>query len=39
MKKSVQPGGGYKRNYNANPSGRFKVRMARGKQSRSKSRG
>lgn len=34
-----EPGGGYKRNFNRNPTGRFKVGMKRGKQSRSKSRG
>jgi hypothetical protein len=33
------PGGGYKRNFNRNPSGKLKMRMARSKHSRSKSRG
>jgi hypothetical protein len=34
------PGGAYKRNFNRNPSGRFgQTKIARGKQSRSKSRG
>jgi hypothetical protein len=33
------PGGGYKRNFNRNPTGRFNVKMQRGKSSRSKSRG
>jgi len=33
------PGGAYKRNFNMNPSGRFKqTRAMRGKQSRAKSR-
>jgi len=32
------PGGGYKRNFNKNPSGRFGVKMHRSKHSRSKSR-
>lgn len=31
------PGGGYKRNFNRNPSGKFNIRMARSKASRSKS--
>lgn len=34
-----EPGGGYKRNFNKAPTGRFKVRVKRGKSSRSKSRG
>ena len=35
-----EPGGGYKRNFNKRPKGRFKSRMnTRGKASRSKSRG
>lgn len=33
------PGGGYKRNFNKPPTGRFKVRVKRGKTPRSKSRG
>ena len=32
-----QPGHAYKRNFNRNPSGRYGIRMARGKGSRSKS--
>jgi hypothetical protein len=36
---SVQPGGGYKRNFNKGPSGRFGIRMGGGRRSRSKSRG
>jgi hypothetical protein len=32
-----QPGHGYKRNFNHGPAGRFGLRMARGKASRSKS--
>lgn len=36
---SHQPGGGYKRNFNKRPTGRFKISMKRGKSSRSKSRG
>jgi hypothetical protein len=34
-----QPGHAYKRNFNHSPTGRFGVRMTRGKGSRSKSRG
>lgn len=33
------PGGGYKRNFNLNPTGRYKIRMKRPSASRSKSRG
>ena len=34
------PGGGYKRNFNRNPTGRYgQTKISRGKQSRSKSRG
>jgi len=33
------PGGGYKRNFNRNPSGKLNMRMHRAKHSRSKSRG
>lgn len=33
------PGDAYKRNFNRNPTGRFKISMKRGKSSRSKSRG
>lgn len=32
-----QPGHAYKRNVNRNPTGRYGIRMARGKTSRSKS--
>jgi hypothetical protein len=32
-----QPGHGYKRNFNHNPTGRFNIRMKRGHGSRSKS--
>jgi hypothetical protein len=31
------PGGGYKRNFNRNPTGRFQIKMRRGSGSRSKS--
>jgi hypothetical protein len=31
------PGGAYKKNFNRNPSGKFNIRMKRGKMSRSKS--
>lgn len=34
-----QPGGGYKRNFNKSPRGKFRISMKRGKTSRSKSRG
>ena len=34
-----QPGKAYKRNFNKRPTGRFRIAMKRGKQSRSKSRG
>jgi hypothetical protein len=33
------PGGAYKRNFNRNPTGRLGMKIARGKTSRSKSRG
>jgi len=33
------PGGGYKRDFNKSPTGRFNIRMKRGSSSRSKSRG
>ena len=33
------PGGGHKRNFNRNPRGKFGIRMARSRKSRSKSRG
>lgn len=34
-----QPGGAYKRNFNKGGAGRFKLRIARGKGTRSKTRG
>lgn len=39
MSTKDQPGGAYKRNFNKGSAGRFKLRMKRGKTSRSKSRG
>lgn len=33
------PGGGYKRNFNKSPTGRYKISVKRGRRSRSKSRG